>query len=130
MAFNGVMTGPLTLAPSGSTGNNTHTGIFSPSAEDTFAVVLKAEAVGATPTITWKVQGSFTGGSNAGEWQDIQLLPTNTDTSAGTITLASPVANDTSFAHCSLASSRFFRYYRLVTSANTNVTYRADIYFG
>ena len=97
-----------------------------PSTAQWVALEFIIEAVGGTPTITWKLQGSFsTAGTPAGAFVDCQLLPSASDTSVASVT---QTGTGTYVHFVSLAHSRQFRYYQCVTSANTNVTYRANLW--
>lgn len=119
--------GPITLAPAGSTGNNTHTAVQLPAFFEKVAAQLVVEAVGATPTITWKLQGALVpeGVTPATtDFFDLMLLPTATDTGAATF-VATAVGASAAF----LPYARdLARWVRMVTSANTNVTYRGELY--
>lgn len=125
MAF---FTDPIYLSPRGSTGTKiTPTTDYRtvPHPVNSVAVQLVVEAVGATPTITWKVQGSY----DATRWYDLAYIPHNTDTVASTaITTASPAAGDGVLIFMSNPVARQYKHYAIVVSANTNVTYRAELY--
>src|SRR5262245_34206977 len=114
-------------AASGTTGNNTHTGVKSTPAAGRLCVAFVIEAVGATPTITFKIQGAMDADDvtdgNAG-WFDLPFLSDTTDTVAATLT---KTAVGSYPMWLSQANSRFVRRVRVVTSANTNVTYRAEL---
>lgn len=122
------LVGALEAAASGSTGNTTHTGVQLSPAGKHVALVFVVEAIGAGPTVTFKLQGTLDGplknDASAG-WFDLMLLPSASETA---------VATDTktglgSYAYyLAQAHTRFARRVRVVTSANTNVTYRAEIY--
>lgn len=113
------------LAPAGSTGNNTHNGVeYSPGGSDLLSQVafqFVIEAVGATPTVTFKFQGSL----DNSNWVDIICIPSDSDTAAVSQT---KTATGSTVVHIAQAHSRAYRYIRCVTSANTNVTYRAEAY--
>ncbi len=114
--------GPYPLAATGSTGNTTHAGIdVNPaSAGHTFQFVV--EAVGATPTVTWKVQGS----PDNVYWYDVTYVTDASDTAASAARVVTVIGGSIQFLSNPVA--RQFKWYRLVTSANTNVTYRCDAY--
>lgn len=116
-----AMNGPVALAATGSTGNNSHTGVGATPTADKAAVAFVVEAVGATPTVTYKIQGSFDGTN----WFDLILLPSDSETAAVTKVVT---ATGTYVSYLTQAQVRFARFLRLVTSANTNVTYKADLY--
>ena len=85
------------------------------------AVQFVVEAVGATPTVTLKVQGSLDGSN----WSDMAFLPADSDTIATTKTVTAVGAT---IVYLAQAHTRFLKQIRLVTSANTNVTYRGELY--
>lgn len=118
----------ISLAATGTTSTHTHGPVDAP--QDAFTVALEfiIEVAGSTPTITWKLQGCFedsTVDAAAGAMVDCQLLPSASDTSVATVT---QTGVGTYVHFVSLANSRCFRKYQLVTSSNTNVTYRANLY--
>lgn len=125
MAF--TFDGPHELAPTGSTGNATHDPLHIGSDYMALGMLFIVEAVGATPTVTWKVQGSISGdGAQAAEWFDIAYITDATDTLAVTTRTATAVGHQINFL--ANPSARKYKFIRLVTSANTNVTYRAEAY--
>ena len=121
------MFGRHSLAATGSTGNNTHAGVHIGGVYDAVAMQFIVEAAGATPTVTWKVQGSAdsTDGSN-GNWFDVAYVTDASDTTATAGRTLTAVGAQINFLANPVA--RRFKWFRLVTSANTNVTYRADAY--
>lgn len=81
------------------------------------------EAVGATPTVTFKYQGSL---DNV-NWYDMIYFTDANDTlsvATRTVTGTGASVNFLDVAN----SSRYYKYYRCVTSSDTNVTYRAELY--
>jgi hypothetical protein len=110
-------------AATGSTGNATHTAreVDSPS-DAPVAFQFIVEAIGATPTVTYKWQGSVDGTN----FFDLAYITDATATEAVTTRARTTVSADILFL--ALPQARVYRHYRLVTSANTNVTYRAEIY--
>ena len=118
------------LAPAGSTGNNTHTSIGISPVSARLAATLIVEAVGATPTLTWKVQVSIddTSVTDANStWFDlIYFTPTTNDTAAVATRVVTAVGLDVVFPDTA-NDARFWRKARLVTTANTNVTYRGEL---
>lgn len=118
----------LLMAPAGTTGNNTHQSIGLPTVSHRLAFQLIVEAVGATPTVTWKVQVSLddTSVSDANStWYDLIYFTAGTnDTLAVATRAVTAVGSDTVFADTA-GDTRFWRKARLVTSLNTNCTYRA-----
>ena len=109
------------LAPAGSTGNNNHTGVAVNEDQDAMALEFVVSAVGATPTVTAKIQGSF----DNTNWHDIAVVPPDSDTLGTTFTVTA-VGKTIRFAKDDLG--RFWKFVRLVTSANTNVTYNANLH--
>ena len=116
------------LAASGTTGNNTHASRGLNPGADKVAVVVVVEAVGGTPTVTYKVQAALDNdkvADGSANWFDIQLLPAGSDTS---LTSDTKTAVGAYVYYVSLSQIRFARRVRLVTSLNTNVTYHADLH--
>lgn len=108
------------LAPTGSTGNNTHTAVLMPQDYEGLALEFEVTAIGATPTVTYKYQGSMDGVN----FYDLAYITDANDTVAVATRTATTVSKQIAFLSNPLA--RNYRYIRLVTSANTNVTYRAE----
>lgn len=113
--------GPYALAPAGSTGNNTHAAVQANQGARSVAIEFIIESVGATPTITYKLQGTFDGVN----WFDLITVPANSDTAAVSPT---QTAVGDYVGYVDLVGGRFASQWRLVTSANTNVTYHANLY--
>lgn len=109
------------LAPAGTTGNNTHNGVCV-GAADAVAVSFIVEVAGGTPTVTWKVQGSL---DNL-NWFDVQYVTDASDTGAKTALTATAVGAQVIWLD-TVSGSRFYDNFRLVTSSNTNVTYRCEM---
>ena len=114
------------LAALSSTGNNTHASVPTDEREGLIQIQFRITAVGATPTITFKVQGSYDPPATpdaSSDWADLELDPLDntaantsfTKTAVGATDLAVPVQDQPTKI-------------RLVTSANTNVTYDAEVY--
>jgi hypothetical protein len=101
-----------------STGNNTHTAVRT-DANETVAFEMEVTAIGATPTVTWKIQGSMDGTS----FWDVAYVTDANDTVAVAGRTMTTVSSQIQFLSNPVA--RRYKFYRLVTSANTNVTYRA-----
>lgn len=111
----------MTLASAGSTGNNTHASVRT-DAMETMAFQFVVEAIGATPTVTYKFQGS----TDNVNFYDVAYVTDATDTVATTTRTVTAVGATIAFLSNPVA--RRYNFYRCVTSANTNVTYRAEIY--
>lgn len=115
--------GKRQLAATGSTGNATGTAVeVFPGEGDQVAAQLVVEAVGATPTITWKMQGS----NDNSNWYDWSYVTDASDTAATAARTTTAVGAQIQWL--SLAHVRQYRFHRIVTSANTNVTYRAELW--
>lgn len=110
------------LAPVGSTGNNTHAAVTLPDRYDGLVMQMNVTAVGATPTITYKFQGSM----DATTWFDVAYVTDANDTVAVATRSMTSVTSQIQFLSNPVARS--YKYLRLVTSANTNVTYNADAF--
>lgn len=110
------------LAPVGSTGNNTHEAFQVSGDYETVALQFVVEAVGATPTVTYKFQGSVDGVN----WYDVAYVTDASDTLATATRVMTAVGAQISFVSNPVA--RRYAYFRAVTSANTNVTYRAEVH--
>lgn len=109
-----------TLAPAGSTGNQTtQPAQLNPDAENA-SVEFIVEAIGATPTVTWKVQLSDDGLA----WFDAQYVTDSSDAVAVAAITVAVVGTQIVFLRL---KDRDWRLARLVVSANTNVTYRAEL---
>jgi hypothetical protein len=116
------------LASKGSTGNNTHPSVWLGSSQEAVAFQFVVEAVGGTPTVTWKVQGSPDGqdlNDANSNWYDVGYITDASDTISQAARVRTAVGADIAFMSNPVA--RRFQKYRLVTSANTNVTYRGEV---
>jgi hypothetical protein len=72
--------------------------------------------------VTWKVQGSV----DNSNFYDLFYVTDSSDTAASTTIASTAVGSKIVFA--ANPGARMYRFWRLVTSANTNVTYHADLY--
>lgn len=113
-----------TLAATGQTGNNSHAVVRVSPMIARLCVEFVVEVAGATPTVTFKLQGAFPDNPSATDWTDLILLPAGSETAAvsPTVTAVGRYLNYLAQAH-----TRFVSTVRLVTSANTNVTYSANL---
>ncbi len=118
------------LAPAASVGSQTHVPVEVPAEADTLMIEFEVEAVGATPTVTYNVQGSMDDADvpvASSDWFEMFGLPSagaaEVDIS-GTVT-AVGVSDFTLDLR-----SRAVKKLRLVTSANTNVTYNSEVHSG
>ena len=113
----------LMLAPAGSTGTPVGTTVDAGAPSGAVAFQLVTEAVGATPTMTAKFQGSLDGAN----WYDLAYVTDSSDTSAVTAITRTTVGASLVFLD-SANSSRNYTKYRVNVSANTNCTFRAELY--
>ena len=111
----------------GSTGNNTHQSVGLTGDAESVCVDFRATAVGTT--VTFVVQGSFDEPQTAdgsSTFVTAFVYPVGSDT--GT---AAPAAVTTVSSNPVWLSGSLFRFYkkiRIVTSANTGVTYEAKVH--
>jgi hypothetical protein len=115
------------LAPPGSTGNVTTASIGVTDRPAYLAVLYVAEVAGTTAT--WKVQGAMEHGTIAdasSNWFDLPYILPTTDTLSQAAIARTTLGADLIW----LAQShiRYFRKVRLVVSANTGQTYRAELH--
>lgn len=127
----GQIIGPTFLAPRGSTSNNSHTGVPVGDNTDKLTFRFVVEAVGATPTVTYKVQGAAipdNGGTlpASTDWEDLAVV-----TLAADALITTKVVTAVGSYHTVVLPHRVnITHVRLVTTANTNVTYRCEMYEG
>lgn len=88
------------------------------------AIQFVVEVAGGTPTVTWKAQGSLDGSN----WYDLFYLTDASDTPAATALTSTAVGAKVIYLDMGVGTSRQYPMYRVVTSANTNITYRAEMY--
>ncbi len=119
MAF---FNGPAYLAATGTAGNVTGASVATNPNGCGHAVQFVVEVAGSTPTVTWKVQGSLDGTN----WYDVLYVTDASDTAASAAKVRTTVGADLIFISNPVA--RQYKYYRVVTTANTNVTYRCEQY--
>jgi hypothetical protein len=109
------------LAPAGSTGNQTFPGVNVGGGQETIAFQFVVETAGGTsPTITWKVQGSVDDpetvvDANA-NWFDVGYITDASDTISQATRTATTVGAQVAWLSNPVA--RRYRRYRLVTSAS------------
>lgn len=119
--------GPVYLANPGTTGNNTHASLRTTPNANKLAVVYVAEVAGTTAT--WKAQGSLdsdqTTDANS-NWFDLPYVLPSTDTLSQAAIVRTTLGADVIWL--ALAQVRFVRKIRLVVSANTGQTYRAELH--
>lgn len=118
--------GPTVLAPTGSTGNLTSAGIKTNPGASKLCVMYVAEVAGTTAT--WKVQGAvdLDGIADASaNWFDLPYVLPSTDTLSQAAIVRTSLGADVIWL--ALATTRFVRRVRLVVTANTGQTYRAEL---
>jgi hypothetical protein len=115
--------GPGYLAPTGTTGNTTlPTGVgyqVDPAAIAT-AIQIVVEVAGTTCTYT--LQGSLDGTN----WYNLAYLTDATDTVA--VAAVTYTTTGARVLFLSQPLSRRYKYYRVVSSANTGQTFRVEVY--
>lgn len=111
-------------APAASTGNNSHAAVNPHPGSGKIALEFNVEAVGATPTVTYAVQGTMVDSPGANDWVPVAIIPSDSDVAAANRVVT---AVGRTYSFISQAQVRFFKKIRVVTSANTNVTYSAQI---
>lgn len=122
-----AVVGPITLAPTGSTGNNSHAQVGDNVGPRGLGVEFVVEVAGATPTVTYKLQGTMDTSASppAASWFDLLTVPAGSDTAAVGATVT---AVGSTVLYLDAVGLRFANQFRLVTSANTNITYHANLW--
>lgn len=110
------------LAAVGTTGNVVGSGISFGAGYRLMILQFVVEAVGATPTVTYKFQGSI---DNV-NWYDLGYVTDASDTIAVATRTATAVGAQVEFL--SNPEARQYQFFRVVTTSNTNVTFRAEAY--
>jgi len=116
------------LAPAGSTGTATHASVTTDADLDSLSLEFEITAVGATPTISWLFQGSndpvdVTDANS--DWHSLEVLPDDAATELATVQTKTAVGV---YGASVDLKRRPVTKVRLVTSANTNVTYEAEAF--
>jgi hypothetical protein len=117
----------LFLAPPGSTGNVTGASVGISTNPAYLAVLYVAEVAGTTAT--WKVQGAMEHGTVSdatSNWFDMPYVLPSTDTLSQAAIVRTTLGAD--LVWLSQSHIRYFRKLRLVVSANTGQTYRAELH--
>ena len=109
----------ISLAPTGSTGNETGPTTFV-QGYDSLAFQFVVEAAGATPTVTFKFQGSLDGVN----WYDVAYVTDANDTTSTATKTVTAVGASVMFLDNPVA--RKYKFARVVVLANTNITFRAE----
>jgi len=106
--------------PAGATGNVTSPAVTLDGDPDVIALNFVIEAIGSTPTVTFVWQGSIDGTT----WFPLLYVTDSADTAATTAITKTAVGATPIWPS---NNQRRYRFYRCVTSANTNVTYHSDL---
>jgi hypothetical protein len=118
--------GPIYLANSGTTGNNTHASVRTAPGASKIAIAFIAEVAGTTAT--YKAQASLDGDqvsdANAA-WFDLPYVLPSTDTLSQAAIVRTSLGADVIWL--ALPTARFVRKIRAVVSANTGQTYRIEM---
>lgn len=117
-----VFDGPHRCHGLGTTGNSTSSSVYIGANYQSVAMVFNVTAIGATPTVTWKFQGSVDGTN----WFDVAYITDATDTLSTATEVDTTVSQSLHFL--ANPGTRKYQYFRCVTSANTNVTYNSAVY--
>lgn len=110
------------LAPTGSTGNITGGAVGVGNSYHTVACQFVVEVAGGSPTVTYKFQGSQDGVN----WYDIGYVTDASDTVSQATRVRTSVGADIAFIANPVA--RQYAFFRVVTTGNNNVTFRAELY--
>lgn len=116
------------LEPAGTTGNVTGTGV-NIEAYSMLAFQFVVEAVGGSPTVTWKIQATPDARNvidSAAHWYDLGYVTDASDTISQATRVATAVGGQINFLANPLA--RRYRRFRVVTTLNTAVTFRVEAY--
>ena len=113
------------LAPTGSTGNVTGASVETTNIVEDAQIAFQfvVEVAGATPTITYKYQGSL---DNV-NWYDLIYFTDANDTLSVATRTVTAVGATVQWLD-SGNNSRMYKFFRVVPTANTNITYRAEMY--
>lgn len=87
------------------------------------AIEFEVEAVGATPTVTYTVQGSLDGTN----WFDLQYVTEDSAVAAAKTAIVTTAVSK-KFVYLDGLDKRFFRHVAVNVTANTNVTYSARVH--
>jgi hypothetical protein len=108
--------------PTGSTGNSSAVVQHTDGMGDNIAIDFTVEAVGATPTVSWIVEGSLDGVT----WNTVPLLVSNTATAGSTaVVVQTTVGKQQRWLDGLIV--RFYTSFRVTTTLNTNVTYSSRL---
>ena len=120
----------IPLTNTGQVGNNTHAGVPTDVTWDGIAFLFTVEVAGATPTVTWKIQGALEDprlvNDASATWFDVGYVTDGSDTISQSTLTSTAVGGKVVFLSNPVA--RKYQRFRVVTSANTNITYHVDAY--
>ena len=90
------------------------------------AVQFTIESVGATPAISWTVQGSLDGS----RWYDLEYLTPDSAVAASKAAITSVTTGvlNATLLYLDGLDRRFFKYFAVNVSANTNCTFNAQLH--
>lgn len=93
------------------------------------AIEIVAEVVGGTPALTFTIQGLKPGGdpATAGDWNDLNVVVADT-TTASTKTPSIAMSVGRTVFYVEGLDKRFFDGFALNVTADTNVTFRSNLY--
>lgn len=111
-----------TLAPTGSTGNVSGASYAVHGVYEALVFLFVVEEVGASPTVTYKFQGSPDGEN----WFDVGYITDVSDTISSATRAMTAAGSQVAFLSNPVA--RRYAFFRVVTTGNNNVTFRAELY--
>lgn len=115
------------VATTGTTGTGRHAIGNMAEASSPILFVFEVESVGATPTVTFTLQGVMNEGA-AADWQDINYV-TGDSAAAAAKTAITKTTTGKTWLFVDGLDKRFFDQLAINVSANTNVTYSVRAYF-
>lgn len=113
-----------TLFAAGSTGNATSPAVDLPADVTAIAVQHVIEAAGATPTITLVAQVSLDGVN----YVAAPVISETSDAPAADSNVLTAVGTKRVFVALGPGQARKYKSIRIVASANTNITFRSEVY--
>lgn len=113
--------GPVITHAAGTTGNVTSSAVAINEDAEAYCAEINVSAVGGTPTVTFTLEVSMDGTN----WYAIGFLSNNNDT-VQTSLVSTGVGRALLYAN--LVNTRFAKYIRVVSSANTNVTFDTKVW--
>jgi len=118
----------IQLAPKGQTGTGRFPAHVVPESP-LIAIEFVVEAVGATPTVTYTIQGLRPGAesTDSAEWVDLMYLDMDSSVAASKAGIVATTVSRV-VKYLDGLDRRFFEAIAVNVSANTNVTFRANLY--